>query len=97
MSVLVTLELPTNPDTLQEFLGVMKEALVDTRNYAGCEKVETYLDQETKSLFLVEQWETAEHQQAYMGWRVETGFIDTVGPFLAGPPVARTFDIRADI
>jgi len=46
---------------------------------------------------LIEQWETAEHQQAYMGWRVETGFIDTVGPFLAGPPVARTFDIRADI
>lgn len=97
MSVLVTLEMPTKPETLNEFLELMKGALVDTRNYAGCEKVETYVDQETKSIFLVEQWETAEHQQAYMGWRMETGFIDNVGPFLAGAPIARTFDIRADV
>lgn len=97
MSVLVTLEMPTKPETLDEFLELMKGALVDTRNYAGCEKVETYVDQETKSLFLVEQWETAAHQQAYMGWRMETGFIDSVGPYLAGAPVARTFDIKADV
>jgi quinol monooxygenase YgiN len=97
MSVLVTLEMPTKPETLDEFLELMKGALVDTRNYAGCEKVETYVDQETKSIFLVEQWETAAHQQAYMGWRMETGFIDSVGPYLAGAPVARTFDIKADV
>ena len=97
MSVLVTLEMPTKPETLDEFLDQMKGALVDTRNYAGCEKVETYVDQETKSIFLVEQWESAEHQQAYMGWRVETGFIDKVGPFLAGAPIARTFDIKENV
>jgi len=97
MSVLVTLEMPTKPEILDEFLELMKGALVDTRNYAGCEKVETYVDQETKSIFLVEQWETAAHQQAYMGWRMETGFIDSVGPYLAGAPVARTFDIKADV
>jgi quinol monooxygenase YgiN len=89
--------MPTKPETLDEFLELMKGALVDTRNYAGCEKVETYVDQETKSIFLVEQWETAEHQQAYMGWRMETGFIDNAAPFLAGAPIARTFDIRADV
>lgn len=97
MSVLVTLEMPAKPETLGEFLEVMRKALVDTRNYAGCEKVETYVDQETQSIFLVEQWETAEHQQAYMGWRMETGFIDNVSSFLAGAPIARTFDIKADV
>jgi quinol monooxygenase YgiN len=75
----------------------MKSALVDTRSYAGCQKVETFIDQESQNVFLVEQWESAEHQQAYMGWRVETGFMDAVGPLLDGAPVARVFDIKSDI
>ena len=75
----------------------MKSALVDTRNYAGCQKVETFIDQESQNILLVEQWESREHQQAYMGWRVETGFMDAVGPLLDGAPVARVFDIKSDI
>ena len=97
MSVLVTLELPAKTETLDEFLAVMKDALVDTRAYAGCEKVETYVEQGSGSVFLVEQWETAEHQGAYMGWRMETGLMDAIGGFLAGPPVARTFDPKIEV
>jgi|TARA_B110000971_G_scaffold221569_1_gene269249 quinol monooxygenase YgiN len=97
MSVLVTLELPAKAETLDEFMAVMRDTLLATRAYAGCEKVETYLEQNTSTLFLVEQWESAEHQVAYMGWRVETGLMDAIGGFLAGPPVARTFDPKSDI
>ena len=97
MSVLVTLELPAKAETLDEFMAVMRDTLLATRAYAGCEKVETYLEQNTSTLFLVERWESAEHQVAYMGWRVETGLMDAIGGFLAGPPVARTFDPKSDI
>jgi len=97
MSVMITLVLPTKTETMDELLKVMKGALVDTRGYAGCQKVETFIDQESQNVFLVEQWESAEHQQAYMGWRVETGFMDAVGPLLDGAPVARVFDIKSDI
>ena len=97
MSVLVTLELPAKAETLDEFMAVMRDTLLATRAYAGCEKVETYLEQNTSTLFLVEQWESAEHQVAYMGWRVETSLMDAIGGFLAGPPVARTFDPKSDI
>ena len=97
MSVMITLELPTKTETMDELLKVMKGALVDTRGYAGCQKVETFIDQESQNVFLVEQWESAEHQQAYMGWRVETGFMDALGPLLDGAPVARVFDIKSDI
>ena len=97
MSVMITLELPTKTETMDELLKVMKGALVDTRGYAGCQKVETFIDQESQIVFVVEQWESAEHQQAYMGWRVETGFMDAVGPLLDGAPVARVFDIKSDI
>ena len=97
MSVMITLELPTKAGSMAELLEVMKSALVDTRNYAGCQKVETFIDQESQNILLVEQWESPEHQQAYMGWRVETGFMDAVGPLLDGAPVARVFDINSDI
>ena len=97
MSVMITLELPTKAESMAELLEVMKSALVDTRNYAGCQKVETFIDQESRNILLVEQWESPEHQQAYMGWRVETGFMDAVGPLLDGAPVARVFDIKSDI
>jgi quinol monooxygenase YgiN len=45
----------------------------------------------------VEIWDSAEAQQAYLGWRVESGFIDAVSGDLAGAPVIRTFEIRDDI
>ena len=57
MSVLVTLELPAKAETLDEFMAVMRDTLLATRAYAGCEKVETYLEQNTSTLFLVERWE----------------------------------------
>ena len=44
MSVMVSLELPAKPECLSEFLDVMREALVDTRAYDGCEKVETFVE-----------------------------------------------------
>ncbi len=97
MSVLVTLELPAKAETLDEFMAVMKDTLVATRAYAGCEKVETYLEQNSSTVFLVEQWQSSEHQVAYMGWRMETGLMDAIGGFLAGPPVARTFAPKSDI
>ncbi len=97
MSVLVTLELPAKAGTLDEFMAVMKEALVATREYSGCEKVETYLEHNTSTVFLVEQWASAQHQVKYMDWRMETGLMDAIGGFLAGSPVAHTFDPKSDI
>jgi len=47
MSVMVTLELPAKPECLSEFLDVMREALIDTRAYEGCEKVETFVEEST--------------------------------------------------
>ena len=47
-------------------------------------KSKPILIKRSQNIFLVELWESAEHQQAYMGWRVETGFMDAVGPLLDG-------------
>ncbi len=97
MSVMVTLEIPVIKDRVEDFLDVMREVLKETRIYEGCQKVETFLEEETGRVVLVELWETAEHQQAYIKWRMETGLIDVLSEYLAGELLPRTFAIRDDV
>ncbi|MAI69288.1 MAG: antibiotic biosynthesis monooxygenase [Rhodobiaceae bacterium] len=97
MSVMVTVEFKLKPDAAEGFLEAMKSTLPDTRAFEGCQEVKTYYESETQSLLLVELWDSAEHQQTYLGWRVETGMMEAIGDALAGAPVFRTFEIRDDI
>ena len=80
MSVMITLEMPVKPEMLEDYLNILKGALVETRSYKGCRSVTTLVDQETSSIVLVEEWDSAEDQQAYIAWRVETGLIDAIAP-----------------
>ena len=97
MSVMVTVEWPAKPETLAEFLEVLRQALVDTRAYDGCENVQTFVEESTGRVLLVELWATEEHQKTYMGWRMETGMMDAIGGYLNSAPVARTFSIKSDV
>ena len=97
MSVMITLEMPVKPDMLEEYLNILKGALVETRSYKGCRSVTTLVDQETSSVVLVEEWDSAEDQQAYMAWRMETGLIDAISPFMQGELVTRTYDLKTEI
>ena len=97
MSVMITLEMPVKPDMLEDYLNILKGALVETRSYKGCRSVTTLVDQETSSIVLVEEWDSAEDQQAYIAWRVETGLIDAIAPFMQGEPVTRTYDLKTEV
>ena len=97
MSVMVTIEMPVIPEKLEEYLGILKQALVDTRAYKGCQSVATYVEQENSNVVLVEEWDSAEDQQAYMSWRVETGLLDAIAPFMQGELIQRTFDLQSDV
>ena len=76
---------------------MLREALKETRAYEGCQDVETFVEMETGNVMLVELWETAEHQQAYLNWRIETGLTEALSDFLAGELKPRTFVIRDDV
>jgi len=97
MSVMVILEMPVKPDMLEDYLNILKGALVETRDYKGCRSVTTLVDQETSSIVLVEEWDSVEDQQAYIAWRVETGLIDAIAPFMQGELVTRTYDLKTEI
>lgn len=70
-----------------EFLEVLLPSLSDTRAFSGCLSVETYSNSDAPdTVFLWEKWSERSDQEAYMNWRVETGMLDLIGPFMAGPP-----------
>ncbi|MEM8755214.1 MAG: hypothetical protein AAGF90_19810 [Pseudomonadota bacterium] len=92
MSVVVMLTLKTQDDQYDALVAVMKEALPETAAYAGAELIRMAGDPQTKTLTLYEVWDKLESQQAYMGWRTETGFIDKIGPMLAAPPEVKPLD-----
>lgn len=97
MSVIVTVHFPTKPEAADDFYASLLALLPDTRAYDGCIKVTTHRDLDNSAnIFLIEEWETREHQQKYLAWRVETGLMDAIGPALAGPPTITAYSNPGD-
>ncbi len=92
MSVMATVEFPLQPGKGHEFVGLLREALKDTKAYEGCESVETFVEHGDTSVVLIEYWQTVDHHKAYMEGRVETRLVEVIGPFVSGPPTAKYFD-----
>ena len=87
MSHTVMAEFPCAPGKGSELLSLLLPALADTRAFAGCLLVETYVDQDNPDLIVLwEKWADRSKQEAYMAWRVETGMLGLIGPFLGGAP-----------
>lgn len=66
---------PEGRSALNDFLSG-EEGLSVTRAYDGAIRVETLLSNDSNDVVLYEEWESVEHHQAYVGWRVETGLAD---------------------
>jgi quinol monooxygenase YgiN len=67
-------------------LDVFTASLGDTRAFDGCISVETYVDADNPdTITLIEEWESKAQQETYLGWRIENGMIDMLGPVLAEP------------
>ena len=76
MENLVIVSFPAKPEMLETLKDAMKKALPETRAYDGCISVDTYIDESTNTIHLIEDWETLDHQAKYLNWRVETGLLD---------------------
>ena len=92
MSVMATVEFSLQPGKRDKFIGLLREALKDTRAYDECESVETFVEHGDTSVVLIEYWQTVDHHKAYMEGRVETRLVEVIGPFVSGPPTAKYFD-----
>ena len=72
MKNLVIVSFPAKADNLEELKESMRAALPDTRSFDGCLSVDTYIEESTNTIHLIEDWETLDHQAKYLNWRIET-------------------------
>jgi len=84
MKNLVIVSFPAKEGMLDDLKETLKAALPDTRSFDGCISVDTYIEDSTNTIHLIEDWETLDHQAKYLNWRVETGLLDDLDPILAG-------------
>ena len=84
MMNLVIVVFPAKEDKFEELKNTLKVALVDTRAFKGCISVETYEEESSNTIFLIEDWETLDDHSKYASWRAETGLADVMEPLLNG-------------
>lgn len=84
MNNLVIVSFPAKEETLNNLKELLKVALPETRAFDGCISVNTYIEESTNTIHLIEDWETLDHQKKYLSWRVETGLLDLLEPLLEG-------------
>ena len=81
--IVVTLRLtPSDPQAFRSFLA---EILPDTRKAKGCRFSTTYVGSDGADVLLLQEWDSAADQQAYMAWREKTGVLATFLGHLAKP------------
>ena len=78
MKNLVIVSFPAKEGMMNDLKEMLKNALPDTRSFDGCISVDTYIEESSNTVHLIEDWETLEHQADYLKWRVETGLLDTL-------------------
>ena len=84
MKNLVIVSFPAKEGMMEKLKETMKAALPDTRAFEGCISVDTYIEDATNTIHLIEDWETLDNQAAYLNWRIETGLLDVLEPLLDG-------------
>tara|TARA_B100000401_G_scaffold370660_1_gene269541 strand:- start:58 stop:384 length:327 start_codon:yes stop_codon:yes gene_type:complete len=84
MKNLVIVSFPAKEGKLEDLKETLKAALPDTRSFDGCITVDTYIEDSSNTIHLIEDWESLEHQAKYLNWRIETGLLDVLEPLLIG-------------
>ena len=84
MKNLVIVSFPAKEGMLEDLKKTLKAALPDTRKFDGCLSVDTYIEDATNTVHLIEDWESLDHQSRYLNWRIETGLLDVLEPLLNG-------------
>lgn len=94
-TVTVTLELALKPEAVEDFSKQIPEVLKETREFPGYVDIAVHRNaDEPNRIILVEEWETRAAYEAYIAFRTETGFMDTLAEILTEPLRLNYWDVR---
>ena len=92
MSTLVLLEVTAKADCVDAVKEFFRTHLPDTRKYDGCQELTGYEHEDGNIIVQVQHWDSKEHYQKYLAWRVESGVLAELEPLLDGDPSIRFFN-----
>lgn len=92
MKKIVIAEFPAPRDKVEMLEATLKEALVQTRAFDGCIRIDTYFEESACTFVLFEEWQSFEHYDRYLQWRMENGLGDLLDDLLEGG--SQSFRVR---
>ena len=95
MAVIVNLQIQCQQGKGPDFLAMAKEILPDTRAYDGCSEANlcTNIEEGEDKVEVISKWESKAHYDKYLQWRVDTGLLEALAPYLEGEPVFRFLEV----
>jgi|TARA_B110000438_G_scaffold254899_1_gene261400 quinol monooxygenase YgiN len=94
MAVSVLFEGTLKSGKQAEFTILCREAFKVTRAYDGCQTIDlTYNVENEDNWVLTETWDSKEHYEKYVAFRVEDGSVKTISSMCEEAPSIRIFDI----
>lgn len=100
MKNLVIATFPAAEGKFEQLRAALVEALPATRAFDGCLGLDVYQEEGTETFTLVEDWESLDHYDRYLEWRMQTGLPQLLDELLDGGAGAfrvQKFRARADI
>jgi quinol monooxygenase YgiN len=98
MPVTVILELHIKSEVVDDVITGLAADLPDTRAYQGNLSVAGVRDQaDPGHITLVERWQERADQEAYIGWRQETGSMERTVAASSAPPTITYYDELQDV
>jgi len=95
MEISTNIQLIAKPGMGVELLELLKNILPDTRSYD--DNLGQYLVSDVEDSDKIEgfgHWESKEKFEAYFQRRVETGFVEKLGEYLAAEPAVRVHKVE---
>ncbi|MEO0683298.1 MAG: hypothetical protein AAF192_23170 [Pseudomonadota bacterium] len=87
MSITVNAIFKATDESYDDLVAYMSSILPDTAAFEGAELISCYADPDEKTLVVHEVWAEKAAQEAYLGWRTETGVVGKIVAMLREPPV----------
>ena len=86
MKSLVIATFPTlQAGKLEELKQLLEDEIAgDTRAFDGCISIDVHVEKDTETIHLIEYWESLDHYEAYLQWRIENGLAELLNPILEG-------------
>ena len=76
--IYVIAKLPCHEEGASKFIDWVKsdDGFSVTRSHKGFKHIELLVDEDNKTIYLYEQWDSKEDHQTYLNFRIENGFED---------------------